>query len=135
MAKTICRICFVVLLGMLFLSLALPYAFLSEQVGARLPWLQQLVVTLKTAWPGVSLDHLVAFAALGAAFKVAMPRAGLGWSFCGLVALALGTELVQTFVPGREAHLGDAAMDIVGGGLGYLVAVAGQKGFASRKPA
>lgn len=123
--KTISRISFVLVLGLVFLGLALPYAVLSgiwHQLG--LGWVEPVVQWLKTARPGLSLDHLVAFVAVGALCRVALPRVPARLALLGLVLLAVGTEAVQVFVPGREAHLGDALMDLVGGVAGYA-AVAG----------
>lgn len=69
------------------------------------------------------MTHVVLFAWAGFLFSSLWPRVG-GWRWLGvLLALAVGSELVQFLVPGREPKLGDLYDDLVGVAIGTLLAL------------
>jgi VanZ family protein len=67
------------------------------------------------------LEHLAAFAALGALFRLGYPRKPL---FACLIvgASAVLLELLQNFLPSRHARLEDLAEKLLGGCLGLALA-------------
>lgn len=74
---------------------------------------------------GDKAQHLIAYLCLALAGGVAFPGrsvwvvVGLG---LGLVALGIGLEVGQAFVPGRYASMGDAAANTLGVVIGLTVA-------------
>jgi VanZ family protein len=74
--------------------------------------------------PRLSVDpdreRLVAFALLGFATKLALPRRH-GSLLAALVILIAGLELSQMFVPGRDARVGDALVKMLGAAVGLQV--------------
>jgi hypothetical protein len=105
-----------------------PGLTLMEQEFA---WLGIGVGWLKTVVPGWDLDHLVAFGLLGFTAGLAFPRLRGGHVLGALILFAGLTEIAQIWVPGRTASARDAALDVAGGLLGYVLARA--LGFAGRR--
>lgn len=69
------------------------------------------------------MTHVALFAWAGFLFSSLWPRVG-GWRWLGvLLALAVGSELVQFLVPGREPKIGDLHDDLVGIALGTVLAL------------
>ena len=65
--------------------------------------------------------HFSLFAVLGAlAARIWWGQRALRAAALGLVALAVGTECVQHFIPGRSASIGDFLTDIVGLAAGCM---------------
>ena len=111
--------------------LILPNAGL-EFIGESLPWVGASVFWLDNVVPGWDMDHLVAFALLGASARFALRLTHPFWVLAGLCAFAGLTEAAQYWVPGRTASLVDAALDVAGALLGYTVAVGLSWGRARR---
>ena len=66
--------------------------------------------------------HFSLFAVLGAlTARIWLGQRAHNAALLGLVALAIGTECIQHFIPGRSASLGDFAIDIVGLAAGSIV--------------
>lgn len=68
--------------------------------------------------------HVLSFAALGALLFHLRRDISAAAIAAGLIGLGAVTELLQHFVEGRSAALGDLVADCVGASLGYLVAQA-----------
>ena len=69
----------------------------------------------------VLLEHVAAFAVLGALFSMGYPRRY--WFVCGLVfSSAISLELLQIIVPNRDARVIDAIQKLAGGGAGIFAA-------------
>ncbi len=65
--------------------------------------------------------HFSLFAVLGAlAARIWWGHRAHNAALLGLVALAIGTECIQHFIPGRSASFGDFAIDIVGLAAGSI---------------
>lgn len=65
--------------------------------------------------------HFSLFAVLGAlAARIWWGQRALNAALLWLVTLAIGTECVQHFIPGRSASFGDFAIDIVGLAAGSI---------------
>ncbi len=77
--------------------------------------------------PGIEhadkLQHLLAFAALGAVSVLSLPpgRRSVWWAAGGLLAYGAFIEGVQSFLPGRHADAADLLADAAGIALGQLV--------------
>ncbi|WP_408015459.1 VanZ family protein [Ramlibacter monticola] len=93
-----------------------------EYVTGEFEGVQQVLDFLDTVGPGMQLDHLVAFAVLGFVTHFAWP-VGRSWQVATAI-LAVGTlpEIVQIWIPGREAAVSHAVLNIVGGVIGFSVA-------------
>lgn len=67
--------------------------------------------------------HLSAYLCLALAGGIAFPgRRSLLVVGLGLVAMGIGLEFIQAFIPGRMASVGDAAANTAGVALGLTVA-------------
>lgn len=102
----------------ILVSVLLPSAMISWM---RHKWLW---FTLPLDWiegtqSAVNLVHLILFAALGVATKVAAPQWRFGRVLIAFALLGIGTELLQYFVPGRHPRISDVAVDLVSGLLGW----------------
>lgn len=92
--------------------------FLREEYA----WVHALAEFLDTVSPGVDLDHLAAFAALGFAARFGWPS-GRAWQVAiGLMGLAALIEFVQLWIPGRVSSPVHGLMDLVGGMAGFGLA-------------
>lgn len=114
------RSALVLALLLVIASLVVPYSAL-ERVHEEFGWIGRGEAWLTSVWPGFDLDHLAAFASLGFLAALAKVRLSGGQAVLSLLALAAVTEILQGLVPGRSPQLADAALDIVGGAMGYLV--------------
>ncbi len=86
------------------------------------------------------LLHLTEYGGLGLCLGIALAsrlegRELLGW--VALIGLLYGAsdELHQSFVPGRDAELGDVVADGIGSGLGALFALAATRWLGRRSRA
>ena len=115
----------VALLGALVLVgvlLALPKDVISS-LRAAAPWVGQAFVAVGRVWPGVDTHHALAFAVLGGVAHLGYPRVSARKVMLALAVFAVVSELFQFVVPGREPALGDVVADVVGGMVGFGVAV------------
>ena len=93
--------------------------------------LSPLSLRPKTGYP--DLERFVAFFLVAACFAVAFPRRA--WMV--LVAVVLGAALLeaaQLLVPGRDAHVHDAAVKAAGGVLGLMAATLADRWAVARFP-
>jgi hypothetical protein len=74
-----------------------------------------------------SIERFAAYVALGGAFSVAYPRHRV-WVALSVVFAAVGLELGQLFVPGRDARVPDAVVKVLGAVSGVLLVTCVQKG-------
>lgn len=124
----------------LFLAFALVTALLVapyetlDRIHSRFLWLGRSDAWLTSVVPGLDLDHLAAFAAIGFLAPLAGVRARFGTAALALLAFAVLTELAQGLVPGRSPQLSDLVLDLLGGGMGYLMAY-GMVGGSALTPA
>ena len=65
--------------------------------------------------------HFSAFATLACTGLTGYPRSRF-WLLVGLVAFAVGIEIIQTYIPVRSAEVADFLADIVGIFLGFAAA-------------
>lgn len=131
--KHIFRICLLLALILVTSALLAPYtaiALVQQQFG----WIGSMERLLTSVLPGLDLDHLAAFAAVGFLAPLAGVRARFGTAALALLAFAVLTELAQGLVPGRSPQLSDLVLDLLGGGMGYLMAY-GMVGGSALTPA
>ena len=72
------------------------------------------------------LDHMLAFGSLGFAGLLALRRVRLAalWVVAGLAMLGGGIEILQLYVPSRQADLRDFYADFIGAAGGVALALA-----------
>jgi VanZ family protein len=70
-----------------------------------------------------NFERAIAYALFGAAFALAYPRR-LGLAILIIVVAAIGLELLQMLATTRHARLADAAVKLMGGGLGVAAGLA-----------
>src|ERR1700761_9541048 len=93
------------------------------------PWLLNIGMKQFAA-----IEHVVAFALLGAIFCCAYPKRVL--MICFIVfGSAIALEVMQTMTPDRHGTLIDALQKISGGAFGILAAKAALNFWRQRKPA
>ncbi|MBC5784854.1 VanZ family protein [Ramlibacter sp. USB13] len=107
-------------IALVAVALLVPYPALVH-IQTDVPWLGHTVRWLDSRVPGFDLDHLVAFAAVGFFMALSRLKGGFGLALACFVAAAVLTEFAQLLLPTRSPQLADAAMDVVGGTLGYAV--------------
>ena len=77
---------------------------------------------MDTIAPGHQLDYILPFAALGFVARFGW-RTGRPWQvMAGVVVVAASVELLQVWVPGRDAAITHVALDVIGGLFGFLLA-------------
>ncbi|ARN23970.1 hypothetical protein A4W93_19640 [Piscinibacter gummiphilus] len=78
----------------------------------------QAPTEFSTGWD--KLNHALAFCALAFAWRLGFPGGGWRWVQLGLALLATGgaIEIVQQFVPGRQADWADLLADAIGAAIG-----------------
>ncbi len=81
--------------------------------GEPMNWLERLS-------PAVGLVHVLLFT--GIALPLALLWRGAWWKLAlVLLALAVGSELLQFLIPGRNPRVVDVHDDVLGGALGLMV--------------
>lgn len=86
------------------------------------PWLSHAISWVEELWPAVDMVHVLMFAAVGLLAALALPAWRSGRLLLAIAAVACITELVQLWVPGRTASLGEALLDLAAGAVGLLLA-------------
>jgi hypothetical protein len=66
-----------------------------------------------------SMERFAAYLALGGAFSLGYPR-HRAWVALAVVCGAMGLEMGQLLVPGRDARVGDALVKVFGAVTGVL---------------
>lgn len=103
-----------------------------------LPWLSHALSRIERLWGGHDGSHVVLFVLVGAALAIVLRRPLARACLTGvavLAALAVASELVQRFVPGRTPLLADVRDDMVGGlaGLGAVLLLRAAWGVVARR--
>ena len=101
--------------------LAVAILFSNTQMAAlrrAWPWLSRMISSVERLWPAVDMVHVVLFGGLGLLLVLAFPAVRLRVLYLALAALAVLSEFVQIWIPGRTASFGEVLLDLVAGGLG-----------------
>jgi hypothetical protein len=119
----VARLLLVLIMVLVVTSLALPINAIDH---VRTNWhgLARWAVWVEQLAPGIDMDHLAAFSALGLAARFSYPDVSVPKMAAILGLLSLLTEIMQFWVPGRTPLLSDAGLDVAGGILGYMTAAA-----------
>ncbi|MEJ8836224.1 VanZ family protein [Ramlibacter sp. AN1133] len=120
-SRSLPRIALMLVLALVILSMIVPSSaldFLRFEYG----WVDRMMVLLFTISPGADLDHLIAFGLLGFMAPFGWPR-GRSWQVAlSLLSIATIVEFVQLWIPGREAAVSHALLDVIGGMAGFAFA-------------
>ncbi|MCA0197294.1 MAG: VanZ family protein [Proteobacteria bacterium] len=84
-------------------------------------WFSEAINRVEALWPTVDMVHVVMFGAVGVLLALAYPAARPVRLLLAIVALAAVSELVQLWVPGRTASVGEAMLDVAAAGVGLLL--------------
>jgi VanZ family protein len=76
-------------------------------------------VGLRPQFGHPSMERFAAYLALGGAFSLGYPR-HRAWVCLGVVCTAMGLEMGQLLVPGRDARVGDALVKVFGAVTGVI---------------
>jgi glycopeptide antibiotics resistance protein len=118
--KCVLRAVLLVALGIVVAAMVIPasaVAALFTQFGS----LRRFTNFLDTVGPAIELDHVLAFAALGLVAYFAW-RCRTWQAAVGFGSIAVAIELVQLWIPGRDAAVSHALLDTVGGVIGFSLA-------------
>ncbi|HET8745571.1 MAG TPA: response regulator [Ramlibacter sp.] len=114
--QSIARTVFWLLLVVVSFSMTLP-EFTLQLLRSYSPWLDN--AALLSLMLGDNLDHILAFGALGISARFAYPQANASHCTLILAAVAIVTELVQLWSPGRDPALPHVVLDLVSGTIGF----------------
>ena len=117
--------------------LAVAILLSSSQMAAlrgAWPWLGLKIDQTEKLWPAVDMVHVVMFGGLGLLLVLAFPAVRLRVLYLALAALAVLTEFVQIWIPGRTASVGEVLLDLVAGLAGMGVAWVFVRLFGWRQP-
>lgn len=110
--------------ALVVVAVALPSTALSwlrrdyEFIGRPLLWLDNTSELLP-----LDLTHVALFALTGFLVAALWPRARWHHVAAALLALAIGSELLQFLAPGREPRIADVLDDLIGAAIGCSFAL------------
>lgn len=117
---TLARALLVAAVGVVAVAVLLPNTWMAE-LRRQWRWLSHMISQTEQLWPAVDMVHVVMFAAVGVLLALAFPA----WRFRRLLltvtVLAVISEFVQIWVPGRTASVGEVVLDVVAGAAGVLL--------------
>lgn len=106
--------------GVVAVAVLLPNTWLAE-LRRQWRWLSHMISQTEALWPAVDMVHVVMFFAVGVLMALAFPAWRWRRLMLAIGVLAVVSEFVQIWVPGRTASVGEAVLDVVAGALGLLV--------------
>lgn len=107
-----------VVLALVVASMIVPSSVL-DFIRFRYGWVDAFIDFLFTITPGLDMDHLMAFGVLGFAAHFGWSK-GRAWQVgLGILAVSALVEFVQIWIPGREAAVSHALLDVIGGMAGF----------------
>lgn len=98
------RLLLAVAAGLLAVAILLPSSQMTRLRHAW-PWLGLKIDQTERLWPAVDMVHVVLFGGLGLLLVLAFPAVRLRVLYLALAALAVLTEFVQIWIPGRTASV------------------------------
>ena len=119
--RVLLRVCLLLVLAGVVVGMVAPYTFL-EGVTHEYAWIRKTVNVLGRITPGRELDDLFSFALVGFVahfvWRVARPLQ----VETGILAIGVLVEIVQIWIPGREATVAHALLHLAGGAIGLISA-------------
>ena len=119
--KVLLRVCLLLVPAGVVVGMVAPYTFI-EGMTREFAWIQRAVNVLGRITPGRELDDLISFALLGFVahfvWRVSRPRQ----VETGILAIGVLVEIVQIWIPGREATVSHALLHLAGGIVGLVAA-------------
>lgn len=83
-------------------------------------WFNAPMLLIERVGGPISLIHFWLFLLLGVAMALAVPQLHAVAAGASILLFGTLTELLQVFVPGRQARISDVAVDLGAGLLGWL---------------
>jgi len=122
-AVSLARILLMLVTALVLIALLVPSDVLRF-LRLQYRWLGAFVnvVELETLRYGINFEHVIAFVLLGAASRAALPYTSARWLLLWVAVLAVATELVQLWIPGRTPRMVDVLTDIGSALLGTWLA-------------
>ena len=108
-------------IGVVVVAVLLPNTWMAE-LRVRWRWFSEAINRVEALWPVVDMVHVVMFGAVGVLAALAFPATRLGRLLLAIVVLAVVSEFVQIWIPGRTASVGEAVLDVVAAIAGMLLA-------------
>jgi VanZ family protein len=114
----------------------------STRILKTAAWLSAALLAVLSLIPGDAqvrtpapkeIEHFVAYAGTAALFAAAYGRRALVPVLAALGAAAIGFEGLQTFIPGRGAHVSDAVASALGALAGWPAGALGRRLLAGRR--
>lgn len=117
-ARSFPRIVLLLVLALVVTSMIVPYSVL-DFIRFEYGWVDTFIDFLDTITPGLDMDHLAAFGLLGFAAHFGWSR-GRAWQVAlAILLVAALVEFVQIWIPGRDAAVSHALLDVTGGMAGF----------------
>ena len=110
-----------VVLAIVVTTLIVPYSVI-EALFRKFGWIGRAADFLDTVAPGLEMSHLLSFGALGFLARFSWPRAAPRKIALSLAGVAVLVEVVQIWVPGRQAAVSHAVLEALGAVVGFGIA-------------
>ena len=119
--KSALRLLLLLALAAVVTAMVVPYDVV-EGWFRTFGWMGRTIDFLDTVAPGLEASHLVSFAILGLLARFSWPKARPRNVAIAIVSVAVLVEIVQIWVPGREAAVSHAVLEALGGLGGFSIA-------------
>ena len=100
------------------------------------PWLGLKIDQVERIWPAIDMVHVVMFFSVGLLAALAFSTRRARWLLAASSLVAIASETVQIWIPGRTASAGEALLDIVaavlGMGMVYVLRIMASSRFFTR---
>jgi hypothetical protein len=117
--RSLARIVLLFLVALVLAALLVPKGVLRF-LRVEYRWLGDFVNDLEilSLRYGINFEHVVAFALLGFAARIALPAQRMTRLLGAVAVIAVLTEVAQFWIPGRTPRIGDALTDVASALLG-----------------
>jgi len=116
--RSIPRITLLLVLALVVLSMIAPASVL-DFLRFEYDWVDRSIDFTFAVFPGADVDHLLAFALLGFVTYFGWSQ-GRAWQVAlGMLCVGSLVEFVQLWIPGRDAAVSHAMLDMIGGMAGF----------------
>jgi len=119
--KSFVRAILLLLLIIVIGTMVVPYSVIEALLN-KFAWLGRTFDFLDTVAPGLEVSHLLSFGMLGFLAGFAWRNKKPSTIALGIVGVAVFVEVIQIWVPGRQAAFSHAILETLGGLAGYGIA-------------